>query len=76
MTRPAPAPTEPGKNGQRLSPRFVEWMQGLPDGWVTGLGLPRTAELKALGNLAMPQQAALAISRLLHAASLPVEEGP
>lgn len=44
-------------------------MQGLDDGWVTGLGLPRTAELKALGNLAMPQQGAEALRRLLAAAA-------
>ena len=30
--RPAPPPTEPGKNGRpRLSPRFVEFLMGLPD---------------------------------------------
>ncbi|MGW7516418.1 DNA cytosine methyltransferase [Streptomyces sp. NPDC054796] len=32
LTRPAPAPTD---DAGRLSPRFVEWMQGLDDGWVT-----------------------------------------
>lgn len=38
LGRPAPAPTEPtGKGGaHRLSPRFVEWLMGLPVGWVTG----------------------------------------
>lgn len=38
LGRPAPDPTErTGKGGApRLSPRFVEWMMGLPDGWVTG----------------------------------------
>lgn len=38
LGRPAPAPTDPtGKGGaHRLSPRFVEWLMGLPDGWVTG----------------------------------------
>lgn len=64
LTRPAPAPTEPtGKNGaHRLSPRFVEWMQGLPDGWVTGVpGITRNDMLKALGNGVVPQQAAEAI---------------
>lgn len=47
----------------RLSPRFVEWMQGLPDGWVTDI-LPCNPALKALGNGVVPQQAALAL-RLL-----------
>lgn len=63
--RPAPRPTEPGRAGERLSPRFVEWMMGLPAGWVTDVpGLPRNAQLKALGNGVVPQQAALAL-RLL-----------
>jgi DNA (cytosine-5)-methyltransferase 1 len=36
LGRPAPAPTELApRGGQRLSPRFVEWMLGWPDGWVT-----------------------------------------
>ena len=64
--RPAPSPTEPGSNGRpRLSPRFVEFMMGLPEGWVTGVGIPRSAQLKALGNGVVPQQAALALSILL-----------
>ena len=58
--RPAPAPTDDGK----LSSRAVEWMMGLPEGWVCDLGLSRTAELKMLGNGVCPQQAALAL-RLL-----------
>ena len=58
--RPAPAPTEPGKNGQpRLSPRFSEFLMGLPAGWVTDVpGLTRAEELKALGNGVVPQQCA------------------
>ena len=49
-----------------MSPRFVEWMQGLPEGWVTDVpGLSRNAQLKALGNGVVPQQAALALSLLL-----------
>lgn len=40
-------------------------MQGLPAGWVTDVpGLPRNAQLKALGNGVVLQQAALAL-RLL-----------
>ncbi len=63
--RPAPSPTEPGANGRpRLSPRFAEWMMGLPDGWVTGVDIPRSAQLKALGNGVVPQQAALALAML------------
>lgn len=37
---------------------------GLPEGWVTGVGIPRNAALKALGNGVVPQQAALALSLL------------
>lgn len=71
MGRPAPYPTEPGKNGERLSPRFVEWMQGLPAGWVTDTGIPRNAQLKCLGNLAMPQQGAYALRLLLPSLAVP-----
>lgn len=67
LTRPAPAPTEKGpKGGDRLSPRFVEWMMGLPAGWVTDVpGLTRNQQLKALGNGVVPQQAAAALGDLL-----------
>ena len=65
LGRPAPPPTEPGQNGRpRLSPRFVEFMMGLPDGWVTGVDIPRSAQLKALGNGVVKQQAALALALL------------
>lgn len=65
LGRAAPPPTERGKGGQRLSPRFVEFMMGLPAGWVTDvLGLPRNAQLKALGNGVVPQQAAAALRAL------------
>ena len=66
MGRPAPSPTEPGKDDRpRLSPRFVEWMMGLPDGWVTNTpGITRSAALKALGNGVVPHQAALALELL------------
>lgn len=67
LGRPAPAPTEPtGRDGsQRLSPRFVEWLMGLPDGWVTDVGLTRNEELKMLGNGAVPQQAVGALRHLM-----------
>jgi len=62
LGRPAPEPTEVGpKGGRRLSSRFVEFMMGLPEGWVTGNGLARTAELKMLGNGVVPQQALYAL---------------
>jgi DNA (cytosine-5)-methyltransferase 1 len=64
--RPAPDPTEPGANGQpRLSPVFVEWLMGLPVGWVTD-HVPRNGALKCLGNGVVPQQAAHAYATLLN----------
>ncbi|MDO0912899.1 DNA cytosine methyltransferase [Streptomyces sp. DT2A-34] len=61
-TRPAPRPTD---DAGRLSARFVEWMQGLPPGWVTSTpGLGRPAQLTALGNGVVPQQAARALQIL------------
>lgn len=67
LGRPAPDPTQLGtRGGQVLSPRFVEWMMGLPDGWVTDVpGLTRNAQLKFLGNGVVPQQAESAIRYLL-----------
>ncbi|WP_329072754.1 hypothetical protein [Amycolatopsis sp. NBC_01480] len=66
--RPAPYPTQPGRHGRPvLAPPFVEWLMGLPPGWATAehLDLPRTAQLRALGNGVMPQQAAHALRLLL-----------
>lgn len=57
--RPSPHPVD--EKG-RLSPRFVEWMQGFPQGWTEDM--TRTQALKALGNAVVPQQAEYAIARL------------
>lgn len=67
LERPAPLPTEPtGKNGaHRLSARAVEFMMGLPDGWVTDTDTTRNEQLKALGNGVVPQQAEAALRHLL-----------
>lgn len=53
---------------RQLSPRFVEWMMGLPDGWVTDpnmwTGVPgnhRNLQLRLLGNGVVPPQAAAAV---------------
>lgn len=60
--RSAPTPTD---DKCRLSPSFVEWMMGLPAGWVTDVpGLSRSHQLKILGNGVVPQQAAAAIGML------------
>ena len=68
LGRLAPSPTEPsGKNGtHRLSERAVEFMMGLPDGWVTDVpGVTRNEALKALGNGVVPAQAAEAVRWVL-----------
>lgn len=67
LGRPAPAPTIPdGKDGaHRLSSKFTEFMMGLPEGWITDVGLTRNEELKACGNGVVPAQAALAVRHLL-----------
>lgn len=39
---------------------------GLPDGWVTDIDLSINAQLRALGNGVVPQQAGLAVSVLRH----------
>ncbi|MFE2755414.1 DNA cytosine methyltransferase [Actinosynnema sp. NPDC059335] len=66
LGRPAPHPTQHGNHRRPvLAPAFVEHLMGLPRGWVTDLPLPRTAQLRALGNGVVPQQAAHAVSLLL-----------
>ena len=66
LGRPVPSPVEPGRAGRpRLAPRFVEWLMGLADGYVCDLDLPRTAQLRILGNGVVPQQATHALARLL-----------
>lgn len=67
IDRPAPPPTKPdGKEGNhRLSSSFTEWMMGLPNGWITNVGITRNQELKACGNGVVPQQAELALRTLL-----------
>jgi DNA (cytosine-5)-methyltransferase 1 len=55
-----------GRTGKPLlNPVFVEWMMGLPKGWVTGHGLSPAQCLKMLGNGVVPQQANYAITQLL-----------
>jgi DNA (cytosine-5)-methyltransferase 1 len=67
--RPAPAPTEHGARGQtRLSPAFSEWLMGLPEGHVTGLDLPYSAQMQILGNGVVPQQATVALRLLVNVA--------
>ncbi|RFU88281.1 DNA cytosine methyltransferase [Streptomyces triticagri] len=64
--RPAPRPTTPGTS--RLAPDFVEWMMGLPTGWVTATeDLTRPTQLRLLGNSVVPQQAVHALQFRLSA---------
>lgn len=67
LGRPAPAPTQPSARtgGPQLAPAFVEWMMGLPAGWVTDVPdlAPRppghrNAALSLLGDGVVPQQLA------------------
>jgi DNA (cytosine-5)-methyltransferase 1 len=39
---------------------------GLPEGWITDVGLTRNEELKLAGNGVVPQQAELALRLLLN----------
>jgi hypothetical protein len=64
LSRPAPDPTEPGTRGKpRLSARFVEWLMGLPSGYITD-HVSRNAALRILGNGVVPQQGAYALHHL------------
>jgi len=55
----------PALDQGRLNVKFVEYMMGLPDGWVSDVDLPRSQKLKILGNGVVPQQAYKALE-LLH----------
>ena len=69
LGRSAPSPTRPSKNGKpQLAPQFVEFLMGLPAGWVTDISISRTAQLRALGNGVVPQQAATAIRFMINRA--------
>lgn len=62
--RPAPAPAILNDDAEpRPSPEFVEWLMGLPPGWVTDptLDMTHAQQLTALGNGVLPLQAATAL---------------
>jgi DNA (cytosine-5)-methyltransferase 1 len=48
----------------KLNAQFVEYMMGLPIGWITNLDLSRSQQLKMLGNGVVPQQAYHALELL------------
>lgn len=60
--RSAPKPTD---DAGWIDPLFVEWMMGLPEGWVTDVDIPRSAQLRILGNGVVPAQGAAAYANLL-----------
>ncbi|WP_409048473.1 DNA (cytosine-5-)-methyltransferase [Microbacterium sp. HA-8] len=65
--RPAPAPALlSDETGPRPSAAFVEWLMGLPTGWVTDPfhGLTPNQQAAALGNGVLPLQAANALEVL------------
>ena len=52
-------------DGPRPAPAFVEWLMGLPTGWVTDSGdLTQNQQITALGNGVLPLQAVSALSLL------------
>lgn len=51
----------------RVNAKFVEYMMGLPTGWVTDVAISWTQQLKMLGNGVVPQQAYYALELLGHA---------
>lgn len=62
--RSAPAPALlSDADGPRPAPAFVEWLMGLPAGWVTDSDeLTQNQQITALGNGVLPLQAAAALS--------------
>ena len=64
LRMPEPEEDSP-RGGRRLSARFGEWLMGLPPGWVTGIRhLPRTAQIRILGNGVVPLQGRAALHSL------------
>lgn len=61
LQTPPPSLDQDGK----LNAKFVEYMMGLPEGWVTDTGLSRAQQLKMLGNGVVPQQAEYALELLV-----------
>jgi DNA (cytosine-5)-methyltransferase 1 len=59
-----PIPNPLDQDG-KLNPKFVEYMMGLPEGWVTDTELSRAQQLKMLGNGVVPQQALFALSQIM-----------
>lgn len=65
--RAAPAPALLNDaDGPRPAPTFVEWLMGLPTGWVTdGEAMTQNQQITALGNGVLALQASCAMDRML-----------
>ena len=64
--RVAPSPNiATDKKYEIVSPLFLEWMMGLPEGHVTDLDLSYESKMRVLGNGVVPLQATHAIKFLL-----------
>lgn len=65
----APVPVMRGpRGGIKLSPRFCEWLMGLPEGWVTDVpGVSVSEQLARIGNGVVPAQAYMAFKLLREA---------
>ena len=61
----------PALDQGKLNVKFVEYMMGLPAGWVTDLDISRVQQLKILGNGVVPQQAYKALELLCNINSYP-----
>ena len=61
----------PALDQGKLNAKFVEYMMGLPAGWVTDLDISRANKLKILGNGVVPQQAYRALELLCNINSYP-----
>jgi hypothetical protein len=72
----APVPVMRGtRGGIRLSPRFCEWLMGLPDGWVTDVpGVSVNEQIARIGNGVVPAQAYHAFKLLIESDEPPRRE--
>jgi DNA (cytosine-5)-methyltransferase 1 len=64
--RAAPAPALIEDRSPRPAPEFVEWVMGLPTGWINdpGHGMTQNQQITALGNGVLPLQAVTALRAL------------
>lgn len=65
LGRPMPPVDCTLPTGRSLSPRWAEWLMGLPEGWVSDADIAYSRKIEALGNGVVPQQAAAALRLLV-----------